>query len=165
MRLVIGRRAGELGRPRHRRQQFDLRDRLAGRLVGHALDALAPLRQRRHHRIALHRIGHGFADLGLRLGHVVHEVAAHNSHPIVIVAAEFHECLLGLSFPKASGQSMAPEQLVIGLLPFPLIVAAEHHRHDLSLFEHLADFWRIGRDIRPGRQAPLAGHERLAFLA
>src|SRR5580704_1901631 len=61
--------------------------------------------------------------------------------------------------------SMAPEQLVIGLLPFPLIVAAEHHRHDLSLFEHLADFGRIGRDIRPGRQAPLMRHERLAFLA
>ena len=117
MRLIIGRRAGELGRPRHRRQQLDLRDRLARRLVGHALDALAPLRQRRDHRIALHRIGHGFADFGLRLGHVVHEIAAHHAHPIVIVAAELHEYLLECICPFGS---MAPEQLVIGLLPFLL---------------------------------------------
>src|SRR5580693_9615805 len=61
--------------------------------------------------------------------------------------------------------SMAPEQLVIGLLPFLLVVAAEHYWHDLSLSKHLADFGRIGRDIRPCRQAALMGHERLAFLA
>ncbi len=90
MRLVIGRRAGQLGRPRHRRQQFQAADRLAGRFVGHALDALAPLRQRRDHRVALHRIGRGIADFGLRFGDVVHEITTHHAQAIVIVAAELH---------------------------------------------------------------------------
>src|SRR5262249_25281835 len=91
MRLVIGGRRHELGGPRHRRDAADRRNRLARRLRRHPLEPRAPRRQGRDHRIALHRVGGGRPDLGLRLGDVVHHLAAHYTQAVVVVPAQPHD--------------------------------------------------------------------------
>jgi len=95
--LIIGRRTGQFHGSRHRRQKLHLRQSFARRFVGEPLEPLAPLRQRRNDGIALHRIRGGVSDFGLRLCDIVHDVAAHDPEPVLIVAAKLHKRSLGTS--------------------------------------------------------------------
>jgi hypothetical protein len=64
-----------------------LRHRLAGGFRRDVFQAASPRRQRRDHRVAFHRVGCGRSNLGLRIGDVVHHVAAHHAKAIVVVPA------------------------------------------------------------------------------
>src|ERR1044071_1947768 len=70
-------------------EEFAFRNRPAVPMAGDGLtfcaEARAPRRQGRDHRVALHRIRGGRADLALRLGDIVHHLPAHHSQAVVVV--------------------------------------------------------------------------------
>jgi hypothetical protein len=97
--LVVGWRRHRLRRPRDRRQQLDRRERLAGDLLSHLLDAGAPGRQRGDHGVALHVVAGALPDLVLGSGHVVDHVADHNAKPVLVKTTKLHPVLLGATAP------------------------------------------------------------------